>query len=127
MRDWTPFKVAPEGARGAKPRAISVEPGIGDRLRAAAFAELQAIFAFEMAIERFEDVPDWLSRGWKRLLEDERRHYRWLVNRMEALGVDPAEREVSDRLWRTISRCESAGEFCHWISEAEEWGRTAAV
>ena len=126
MTNWSPFSVAPDGARGAKNRSISTPEGLGDRLRSAAFAELQATYAFEWALGRFADVPQWLSSGWERVIIEERKHLGWLLARMETLGVDPAERAVSIRLWNTLKRSASAGEFCYWITEAEEWGRKAA-
>ena len=126
MPDWFPFTIAQDGARGAKIRSISTPDGLGDRIRSAAFAELQAIHAFEWARAKFTEVPGWLSDGWDRVITEEKNHLGWLLSRMETLGVDPGGRTVSIRLWNTLERSTSAGEFCFWITEAEEWGRKAA-
>ena len=126
MLDWSPFSVAPDGARGAKTRSLSTPEGLGDRIRSAAFAELQAIYAFEWASAKFTEVPHWLSAGWERVIIEEKNHLGWLMSRMDTLGVDPRARAVSIRLWNTLKRSTSAGEFCFWITEAEEWGRKAA-
>jgi len=126
MPNWTPFKVAENGARGSKTRSISTQEGLGDRIRSAAFAELQAVHAFGWARTKFLDVPDWLSSGWDRVIREEKNHLDWLIARMEELEIDPSGREVSARLWNTLERSTSAGEFCYWITEAEEWGRRAA-
>ena len=61
--DWSPFRLAPEGTRPEPPRSIHTRDGIGDRLRSAAFAEIQAREAFLWADIRFADeAPEELVR-----------------------------------------------------------------
>lgn len=125
--DWAPFAVLPPGERTSAPRGVTSPEGIGDRLRAAAFAELQAREAFDWAIVRFPDAPPRLKAAWKSLSEAEQRHLGWLLTRMEELGVEVTGRPVSDGLWRSLMGCESAEQFCRWIADAEERGRRAGV
>lgn len=124
-RDWTPFKITADGRRAEPPRALCSREGVGDRLRTAAMAELQAREAFLWAAARFEDAPEGLRPAWRSLAAEEDRHLGWLLGRMAELGVDPAGREVSDRLWRSLTACRSARDFAELIASAEERGRVA--
>jgi uncharacterized ferritin-like protein (DUF455 family) len=124
-RDWSPFRSAPQGAHADAPRAITSTFGIGDRLRAAAFAELQAREAFDWAADRFEDAPTSLRTAWKGLALAEDRHLGWLLNRMKELGIDAAERQVSDQLWYSLVTCQNARDFAKYMASAEERGRKA--
>ena len=65
-RDWEPFELAPAGAHADAPRSIQSLDGVGDRLRAAAFAEIQARDAFLWAAEHFMDVGQDLKETWRR-------------------------------------------------------------
>jgi hypothetical protein len=47
------------------------------------------------------------------------------MGRMGALGVDPAARPVSARLWDGLAACRGAEEFEVLIAKAEERGRLA--
>lgn len=123
--DWSPFVTVPPGQRAAAPRALGSGHGVGDRLRAAAFAELQAREAFDWAADRFVDAPDKLIGTWRNLARAEQRHLGWLLQRMDELGVDPAGRPVSDGLWHSLMTCADAEHFCRWIADAEERGRAA--
>ena len=125
--DWAPFAVLPRDARPKGPRAITSSEGIGDRLRAAAFAEIQAYYAFLWAAERFTDAPDALRLNWRGLAIAEERHLGWLLNRMTELGVDVQERGVSDWLWTSLLNCKDAREFAIYIANSEERGRLAGV
>jgi hypothetical protein len=60
-RDWAPFLIGPSGTRPEAPRSIQTLQGVGDRLRAAAFADIQARDAFLWAAETFEDASLWIS------------------------------------------------------------------
>jgi len=124
-RDWSPFRLreADEPLQG--PRAISTLEGVGDRLRAAAFAEIQAREAFLWAAGRFEDAPEGLRRAWRALAGQEDRHLGWLLARLEALGIGVADRPVSPRLWESFVACSSAREFALFMASAEERGRVA--
>lgn len=122
-RDWAPFHVSPE--RGPSPRSLSTPEGLGDRLRTAAFAELQAREGFLWAAERFVDAPVGVRSAWRRLSAEEGKHLGWLLRRMETLGVDPGGRAVSLRLWDGLTACPSAREFAVLMKLAEERGRTA--
>ena len=125
--DPGPFVLCPPDERAPGPRHLESPHGLGDRLRTAAFAEWQAITAFAWAAERFTDAPDGLRHDWRRQVDDEVRHYELIVGRMAELGVDPAARPVSDRLWRSLGRCASGRDFCVRIAAAEERGRQAAL
>jgi uncharacterized ferritin-like protein (DUF455 family) len=98
---------------------------VGDRLRAAAFAEIQAREAFLWAAERFADESDELKRAWRELAVSEQLHLDWLLGRMRELDVAVEAREVSDFLWRSFMNCGSAREFAHFMAGAEERGRRA--
>lgn len=122
---WHPFRIAPDGERGDPPRAITTLQGIGDRMRAAAFAEVQARDAFLWGAEKFTDAPESLRRAWTALAAAEQRHLDWLLRRMEELGIDLRERQVSDQLWRTLTSCTSAETFAVYMATAEDRGRRA--
>ncbi len=123
--NWSPFKLAPAGAHAPAPRSIDSPEGVTDRLRAAAFAEIQAREAFNWAADRFEDAPESLRSAWRGLALAEDRHLNWLLARMKELGTDPAAREVSDHLWHSFMRCETARDFAQYMANAEERGRKA--
>lgn len=121
MRDWAPFRV---GA-GRRARGLNGPHGLGDRLRTAAFAELQASEAFAWAVDHVADADESLKGAWRRFALEERKHYGWILGRMRALGVDPAGREVSDGLWRSLTTARTAGDFCGAMARAEDRGRQA--
>ena len=123
--DWSPFSVCPAEARPPATRPPGTREGVADRLRSAAFAELQAREAFRWAAGRFLDAPAGLREEWRALAEAEERHLGWLLARLAALGVDPAARPVSARLWEALRSTRSAEEFELLIAKAEERGRQA--
>jgi uncharacterized ferritin-like protein (DUF455 family) len=125
--DWSPFAVLPRAERAKGPRAIVSREGIGDRLRAAAFAEIQAYYAFLWAAARFDDASATLRANWRGLALAEERHLGWLLDRMAELGIDVRERGVSDWLWASLVKCASAREFAVYIANSEERGRLAGV
>jgi rubrerythrin len=98
---------------------------VGDRLRAAAFAEIQARDAFLWAAETFEDASPELRAAWKNLATSEQRHLDWLLRRMNELGIPIQERRVSDQLWISLTSCKSARDFALYMASAEERGRRA--
>ncbi len=122
---WSPFLLAEPGAHGDAPRSIRTPEGVGDRLRAAAFAEIQAREAFLWAADRFEDADPRLRQAWRRLAESEQQHLDWLLARMRELGVSISERRVSDFLWQSLIGCQTAREFAHYMANAEDRGRRA--
>lgn len=123
--DWSPFRIAGPCTPLPKTRAIHTVEGIGDRLRVAAFAELQAREAFYWAAAKFKDAPDGLCAAWKGLARAEQKHLDWLLRRMEELGVAVDERPVSDQLWHSFVKCRTAEEFSLYMAAAEERGRRA--
>lgn len=125
--NWEPFLILPSEERSKSPRAITSKDGIGDRLRAAAFAEIQAYYAFNWAAETFTDAPPLLRQNWKGLALAEEKHLGWLLARMQELGIDPKERGVSDWLWHSLIGCKTAKEFAVFMASAEERGRLAGV
>jgi uncharacterized ferritin-like protein (DUF455 family) len=122
---WHPFRICDDNVRPRPSRPMATPEGRGDRLRSAAFAELQAARAFSWAAEQFTDVPATMRDAWQGLAHEEERHLGWLLQRMADLGVDPAEREVSLRLWRALQKCTSGQDFARRIASAEERGRLA--
>jgi uncharacterized ferritin-like protein (DUF455 family) len=124
-RDWSPFSLTAPGVPAPAPRSVSTREGVADRLRAAAFAELQAREAFLFAADAFPDAPEALRGAWRAFAAAEDRHLGWLLGRMKALGADPAERPVSGRLWDSLAACANAEEFEVLIAKAEERGRQA--
>lgn len=123
--DWRPFRVCAAGEKPPRPRGLGTPQGLGDRLRVAAFAERQARDAFLWAAQRFSEVSAALRAEWRRMGAEEGRHLGMILRRMEELGVDPAERPVSDALWRGLSSCRDARTFSAWMREAEERGKAA--
>lgn len=124
-RDWRPFVLCPASERPAPPRPIATPEGVGDRLRTAAFAELQAREAFDWAAARYAAAPEGLRRAWEGLARAEDRHLQAILGRMDALGVRVEERAVSDALWRSLTGRPDAASFALWMRRAEERGRTA--
>jgi uncharacterized ferritin-like protein (DUF455 family) len=125
LRNWDPFELAAPGAHADAPRSIHTLEGIGDRLRAAAFAEFQAREAFLWGAEHFTDAPEGLRQGWRELALAEDRHLNSLLARMKELGISIQGRKVSDHLWHSLVNCTSAREFAFYMSDAEERGRKA--
>lgn len=123
--NWKPFRMAPAGRRGDGPRAIDTIEGVGDRLRAAAFAELQAVHAFNWAADTFHDAPDALRTAWRGLALAEEKHLSWLLARLQELAIPVEQRTVSDWLWDSLISCKSAREFAVFMASAEERGRRA--
>jgi uncharacterized ferritin-like protein (DUF455 family) len=123
--EWAPFQLAAPGTHADAPRSIRSIEGVGDRLRAAAFAEIQAREAFLWAANHFEDTDPRLKLCWRRLAESEQQHLDWLLTRMRELGVEIPGRKVSDDLWHSLVNCETAQTFAHFMANAEERGRRA--
>lgn len=116
---WKPFQVGPKPDRM---RAIHTLEGIGDRLRAVAFAEIQARDGFRLGIERFPEVDREIRKNWLEFAEMEELHAQLLLNRAHDLGVDLSARVVSDNLWRMFSMANEADFFLYLISTAEARG-----
>ena len=123
--NWEPFKLTPQGQHPSPTRTLETRDGIGDRLRAAAFAEIQAREAFLWAADKFEDAPSSLRTAWRGLALAEQRHLDWLLKRMKELEIGVDERQVSDFLWHSLIVCKSAKEFAYFMANAEERGRRA--
>ena len=103
--DWAPFAIARPGDAHKKSRAMLSPEGIGDRLRSAAFAEIQAKFAFKWAAQHFEDAPEPLKRCWLALSREEDKHLNMLLQRMAELNVSVVERTQTANLWRSLTAC----------------------
>ncbi len=124
-KDWRPFVVTENGKLPPQPRAVVSREGVADRLRAAAFAEVQARDAFLWAADRFTDAPSDLRQAWRTLAIEEDKHLGWLLIRLEALGFAVDERPVSDRLWHSFQSCSTAYEFASYMASAETRGQAA--
>lgn len=125
--NWEPFAVLDRKCRAAPARPLHSKEGIGDRLRTAAFAELQAFHAFNYGAEHFKDASEDLKQAWKTLAISEERHLGWLLNRMNELHIPIKDRPVSDWLWVSLVKCKTASEFAVFMASAEERGRIAGV
>ena len=123
--NWEPFVLVESGKRPDLVRSLDTLEGVGDRLRSAAFAEIQAREAFLWAASHFEEAPNDLRRAWTALAQAEQRHLDWLLTRMSELGVNVQERRVSDHLWVSLKSCTSARNFAYFMANAEERGRQA--
>ncbi|MCC7440960.1 MAG: DUF455 family protein [Bdellovibrionales bacterium] len=124
-RDWSPFRICAVGELPPRTRAVSSPEGVGDRLRAVAFAELQAREAFDWAADTLHDASDTVRGAWRNLARAEDKHLSWLLARMAELGVSVSERPVSTDLWQTLTRCRTAREFAVFMAAAEDRGRAA--
>ncbi len=124
---WEPFLVASRDCKADIPRSLSTLDGVGDRLRSAAFAEIQAREAFLWAASQYEDAPDDLKEAWRSLAREEDKHMQWLLKRMEELSIPIQARKVSDQLWVSLTSCKSARDFAIYMASAEERGRKAGV
>lgn len=129
--NWAPFDVVPrDGIKSAKadlPRALETRDGIGDRLRVAGFAELQAREAFLWASRHLPDAQEELKKAWVYLAGEEDRHLNWLLGRLKELEIPIEGRRVSDQLWASLTSCKTAEEFAIYMASAEERGRVAGV
>jgi uncharacterized ferritin-like protein (DUF455 family) len=123
--NWEPFDVIESGVHGEPPRLLGTKEGLEDRLRSAAFAEIQAREAFLWAANKFEDAPIELRNAWRKLAIEEDKHMNWLLNRMVELGMDVKAKKVSLRLWHSFMGCQTAKEFAEYMASAEERGRKA--
>jgi uncharacterized ferritin-like protein (DUF455 family) len=123
--NWEPFFVCEPDEYPPAPRGINAPEGLGDRLRVAAFAEMQAREAFRWAADTLLDADDELRSAWRRIAEDENRHLQMLLGRMAELAVRPDARPVSDRLWRSLRACKNTRDFLVYMRAAEERGRAA--
>lgn len=101
--------------------------GLGDRMRTAAFAELQAVQAFAWAADHFDDVPAELRTAWRALVPDEQRHLDAILGRMVELALAVDARPVSAGLWQALVGCASGRDFGLLIASAEERGRQSAI
>ena len=123
--NWAPFDVCAPDAYPPAPRGVNTADGLGDRMRVAAFAELQAREAFRWAADVLPDAGGELRSAWRKIADDENRHLELLLGRMAELGVRPEARPVSNRLWLSLRACRSTREFVAYMKTAEERGRAA--
>lgn len=117
--NWQPFRV---GRRPDRIRSLKSPEGIGDRLRAVAFAELQARDGFLWGIARFPEAPAAWREAWSRFAAMENRHAQLLLDRAAALNIDLGARVVTDNLLRMFHSATDAEIFLYQISTAEERG-----
>lgn len=124
---WAPFRTLPADRRSEPVRSLRSPEGISDRLRSAAFAELQAREAFAWAAGRYPEAPEALREAWRGLSAAEDRHLGWLLGRLGEVGSSPEARGVSPRLWGSLTRCATARDFAFFMASAEERGRQAGL
>jgi len=124
-KNWELFKICNEGERAPSPRSMKSKEGVGDRIRSAAFAEIQARDAFVWASENFDDASAPLKKTWRQLASEEHKHLSWLLIRLKELEISIDERPVSPQLWNSFMTCKTAEEFAIYMASAEERGRIA--
>ncbi|MBN2715406.1 MAG: ferritin-like domain-containing protein [Deltaproteobacteria bacterium] len=124
---WEPFVLAAPDQKVPFPKPMSHTEGLGDRLRIAAFAELQAVRAFGWAAEHFRDVSMEVINGWERQIPEEKLHFRLIMERMNNLGIQPHQKPVSAQLSETLYQCQTGKAFAIEIATAEHRGRLAAL
>lgn len=117
--DWKPFRVGP---RQDRIRAMSTPEGIGDRLRAVAFAEIQARDGFRFGLETFPEAHPELRGYWERFATMEEEHAQLLIDRALEVGADLGERVVVPNLWQMFIQAKDADFFLYLISTAEARG-----
>lgn len=128
--NWAPFRVLSENEKLVAPRPMKLATpmtdftGVGDRLRSAAFAEIQAEAAFLWAASTF-DAPLELRQSWRHLGSEESKHKNWLLNRMKELHLEVTEIANPPVLWSAFMNCKSATEFACLMADAENRGRKA--
>lgn len=122
---WSPFEVTKPGEKAPESRPIQTIGGLCDRIRTAAFAELQAFHAFQWASEFYTDLDPALRARWKEISYEEVGHLCGLLKLLEKLGEKPSARPVSDWLFFSFLRCKTARDFAHFMASAEERGRIA--
>lgn len=125
--EWGEFLIIDEGrGRPEPPRPLHFPEGLGDRLRTAAFAELQAIAAFQWAQKEFAaTAPAELLAAWDWIIPQEQEHYDLLMARMVQLKVPVQGQAVSLGLWYSLVSQPNYKHFCSCMTEAEEKGRKA--
>ena len=124
---WEPFVLAAPNETAPFPMPISHPEGLGDRLRIAAFAELQAVRAFGWAAEHFTDVSAEVIAGWQIQIPEEKFHFRLIMERMSYLGVHAGQKPVSVSLSEKLYTCQTGRDFAIEIATAEHRGRLAAL
>lgn len=125
--NWSPFRLNENPNERIAPRPITTLEGVGDRLRSAAWAEIQAREAFRWAADTLTDAPLELKNAWLTLSIEEEKHMNWLLTRLAELGMQVDERPVSDNLWQSFMDCKTAEQFAVFMANAEERGRKAGV
>ena len=80
-------------------------------LHALANHELQAAELFAWALLAFPDAPADFRRGLLRILDDEQRHTRMYIARVEALGARFGDQPVTGYFWGKIDTIQSPLEF----------------
>lgn len=129
--NWEPFWVETNSLTSPRPingnlTVRELNLAIGDRLRAAAFAEVQAERGFSWACQKFAaQVEPELIKAWQSLAAEEVKHLNWLLARMQQLDVAITEKPVSDRLWQSLIQAPTPREFCHLMAGAETRGKRA--
>ncbi len=116
---WHPFWVDP---RPHRMRSVKIPEGIGDRIRAVAFAEVQAHQGFLWGYQRFTQAdPLWRST-WLDLAKQEARHAQLLLDHAHKLEINLGERKVSDYLIRMFRSAGSPEFFQYLMVRAEARG-----
>jgi len=117
--NWFPFVI---GSKPSRMRSMQSKEGIGDRLRAVAFAEIQARDGFLWGVSHFKSINETWRNYWENFAVMEERHSQLLLDRAKELEVNLAERIVSNSLIRMFKAAESPELFFYLMATAEERG-----
>lgn len=108
LRIAAPGRPASLRIRSAREVRVPKIGGIGDRrqrarlIHALANHELQAVELFAWALLAFPEAPAELRRGLLGILEDEQRHTRMYVARLEANGARFGDYPVTGYFWNKV-------------------------
>jgi uncharacterized ferritin-like protein (DUF455 family) len=106
---------------GTGPRVPPIE-GMHDVLQrgriihALANHEFQAVELFAWAILAFPESPPEFRRGLLGILQDEQRHTRMYLSRLNALGIDFGDHPVNGYFWKKVDSVKSPIEFICMMS-----------
>ena len=87
-------------AKLPRPSALGAASARAACLARFAHHELMAVELFAWALLRWPDLPSELRAAWRGILEDEQRHCRLYLDRLEAHGSRLTDHPRSDYFWR---------------------------
>lgn len=110
------LEIAPEPVRAPSVRGLGDPEQRPRILHSLANHELQAAELFAWALLAFPDAPPEFRRGLLSILDDEQRHTRMYIARLEAHGGRFGELPVSGYFWSKVEAIESPLDFISAMS-----------